>query len=393
MWERFSNILLVCWKIVRLNLSYLVWLFPSNENIWVFTSHDGGTFAENAKYQYLYSSRQPGVRAIWISTDREVVDELTKRGYEAYSYRSLRGKYFAFRSGFMFFTHNARAFIPYSGNSVTLQLWHGNMLKRMGQDTRDTDSLPVRLYHLLYGRGWDYFLVTSSSYPSENAKSAYGLEDDDLLVAGYPRTDVFYRDVEGSMIGVDTSVEDQFARLSSSRSLICYLPTWNSGRDEKTRFSESQLDLAAIDDRLEELEAILLIKQHPYTRSPIDDSPYENIVSIQESIDVYPLLEYTDALITDYSSVYFDYLLLDNPLIFYPYDLDRYTTRRGLYFRYDEITPGPKANRPAQLPTAIASSIEQPDEYGLRRASIRDEFFEFQDGKSCSRIHSFLVNT
>lgn len=378
--------------VARLVASYIVWLFPTNDKIWIFTSHGADSFAENAKYQYLYSSHQDNIRAIWISKDDEIVSMLSKEGYEAYAYNSIKGKFLALRSGYMFFTHSASIFMPYSGNSVIVQLWHGNMLKCMGNDKKYKYGILQRTYYKLFGRRWDYFLVTSSAVPSKNAKTAYGLNNGDLLVGGYPRTDILFHDIPDAMIGIDNSVKETFHQLSDNGPLFCYVPTWNGGRNEKTRFSDDKLDLDEVENKLDELNASLIIKQHPYTNSLVDDSQYDNIVTIKESVDMYPLLKYIDTLITDYSSIYFDYLLLDRPVSFFPYDYKEYTNKRGLYFPYEDITPGPKAYKNEKFTSLITMHIDNHDDYAERRRSIRNEFFEFQDGNSCERIHNFIKN-
>jgi hypothetical protein len=83
----------------------LVSLVPSDNSLWVFTSHAGGTFAENSKYQFLYSSRQDGIRTVWISTSPETVAAVREAGYEAYRYSSLKGKIILLRSGVFVSSH------------------------------------------------------------------------------------------------------------------------------------------------------------------------------------------------------------------------------------------------------------------------------------------------
>lgn len=379
-------------KIIKLIITPLVSIIPADNAVWVFTSQNGDSFDGNAKYQFLYSSQKENVRAIWISNKDHIVEMLREEGYEAHSYQSIRGKLLALRSGYMFFTHTSRSFIPYSGNSTTVQLWHGNMLKQMGNDNNNQDSIIRKLYLTIFGKGMDFFLVTSSLYPAQNAKSAYGIEDSNLIVAGYPRTDVLYQEIQGSMIGIDSDLQKKFELLNKKGLILCYFPTWNEGRDKDTRVSSENIDFASINECLESFDATLIIKQHPSTQHPINDVGYENIVSISKNMDIYPFLDQIDILITDYSSIYFDYLLLDRPILFYPYDLFTYIKRRGLYFEYDKVTPGLKAYNPHQLTNMIESAVSGSYEYANERSVVRNKFYEYQDGKSCERIHKMFAN-
>lgn len=366
---------------------FVVSLFPSNDNIWVFTSRPN-EFSENAKYQFLYSSRQEDIRAIWISQNESLVSLLREEGYEAYSYHSFVGKLFIFRSGSIFLTHGWKL-RPYSGNSTIIQLWHGNMLKKMGNDN-ESGKLLRNLYYRTFGRGWDYFVVTSSSYPARHARSAYSLTKEELLVAGYPRTDVLLRDIPNAMVGIDSDIRKAFEAAGEEGPLLCFFPTWNGGRDDETRFSEEHVSLEPLDRILNSFSAQLIIKQHPSTATLIDDSKFENIRVIPESVDIYPLLNYVDVLVTDYSSIFFDYLLLNNPILFYPYDFQRYVQNRGLYFEYMEFVPGSKAFTPDELNETIESILREGDEYEDQRERLCHEFFDVQDGQSCKRIHDFV---
>ena len=373
-------------------LYVLISLLPSDNDLWVFTSHEGTSFAENAKYQFIHSSHQEDKRAVWISQNENIVSMLQAEGYEAYSYQSLRGKLISLKSGTFFITHGWKLG-PYSGNATIIQLWHGNMLKKMGDDTKIEKSFAQKLHHRTIGRGWDYFVVTSSSYPARHAQSAYDIAEKDLLVTGYPRTDPLIRDIPGEMIGIGPEISRLFTSLREEGPLLCLVPTWNGGRDEQTRFSEEHIEMEEIDEILNKYDANLVIKQHPYTESLIDDGDFENIAVTSESADMYPMLKYVDVLITDYSSIFFDYLLTNGELIFYPYDLGNYLENRGLYFEYDEITPGPKAYTPKQLNQTISSVLSRENSrkdnsHKKDRLNITDEFYRYQDGNAAERIHT-----
>jgi len=195
------------------------------------------------------------------------------------------------------------------------------------------------------------------------------------------------------MVDVRDGTRELFEDLDGNGPLLCLMPTWNGGRTAETRFSRRHLALEELNSLLASFDANLIIKQHTYTESPLETAELDRIVTISSTIDIYPFLRHIDVMITDYSSIQFDFLLVDNPLVFYPYDLDEYIENRGLYFEYESFVPGPIATSPAELNEVIESVLRNPDSYAEHRRRLREEFFAFQDGKASERIHDRLIET
>jgi len=108
-------------------------------------------------------------------------------------------------------------------------------------------------------------------------------------------------------------------------------------------------------------------------------------------LDLYQVLPYTDVLITDYSSIYFDYLLLDKPIIFTPSDIEDYSRNRGLLLEpYDYWTPGPKCYDQDTLQYEISKSINDCEYYQRERLELKNIFHKYQDGKSTKRVTQFI---
>jgi CDP-glycerol glycerophosphotransferase (TagB/SpsB family) len=107
--------------------------------------------------------------------------------------------------------------------------------------------------------------------------------------------------------------------------------------------------------------------------------------------DIYPLLKRVNILITDYSSVYFDFLLLDRPIIFAPFDLHEFVCLDGqeLFYEYDEVTPGPKATDWKEVLALVERSL-QTDDYKTQRREICQRFNEFHDGKNSERVYNII---
>jgi CDP-glycerol glycerophosphotransferase len=120
---------------------------------------------------------------------------------------------------------------------------------------------------------------------------------------------------------------------------------------------------------------------------------FENIIYYDNTKDIQPLLKITDVLVTDYSSVYMDYLLLDRPIIFFPYNYEKYmAANEGLLFDYNSMTPGPKCYSQDQLHKEITDcAVNHKDEYANERARIKKLAFKYEDGRSCERIWDFII--
>lgn len=120
---------------------------------------------------------------------------------------------------------------------------------------------------------------------------------------------------------------------------------------------------------------------------------YSNILNIKTSDDPYPYLNISDVLITDYSSVYFDFLLKDKPIIFFPYDLEIYMSEsRELYYEYDSITPGPRAENMEDLIKHLEESISGKDNYEIERRRVLDMMFDYDDGHSSERLYKEIID-
>lgn len=110
-----------------------------------------------------------------------------------------------------------------------------------------------------------------------------------------------------------------------------------------------------------------------------------------KGVDLYEVLGATDLLITDYSSVYFDYLLLDKPIIFTPVDYKEYEENRGfLLSPYEEWTPGPKAITQKSLQMKIEEELKNKNQYQKMRRNIKGRVHQYQDAKSIQRVWDLI---
>ena len=159
--------------------------------------------------------------------------------------------------------------------------------------------------------------------------------------------------------------------------MILYAPTHR--QEGKIPFPlREHFDLKKLDEFCRDHQILFIIRRHFYhIHEEADLSDYSNIVDMtKDSLDIQELLIETDILITDYSSTYIDYLLLDRPVIFYDFDYDSYIEKdREMYFPYDEVTPGIKAGTFDELMEGMRQIVSGTDDFKADRKKVRDLFY------------------
>jgi len=365
-------------------------LVPRDESIWVFTAENANSFSENSKYMYLHCQRE-GIRNVWIGDSASLVDELERDGYEAYTAQSWKGRLLLLRCGVVFRTHGINYWRYVSGATI-VNLWHGNALKLMGEDKGQT-SVTERVQRGIGQFLTSYTLVTNTGTPLKTFQSAMNIDPGDTIVAPYPRLDILLEEYRGTEIGTNQANLDSLSKAAEDSTIIMYLPTWRRAFGEKNGLPlhEIKPDFEELDRVLMEKNAILYISTHPHEEVHINYEDRKNITELDTGGDVYPFLKHSDFLITDYSSIFYDFLVADNPMIFFAPDLKEYRQDRGFYFEYEDHVPGPVSKTTEQLTQQITHVLEGRDEFGEERQRLKDEYYGSGDGKPSRLVYKELV--
>ncbi len=358
----------------------LSYLFPRNKEIWVFGSTFGRRFADSPKYLYLYinHNKTDTVRPIWISKKKELVSFLQKNRLEAYYLYSLKGIWYSLRAKvYLYDNYSKDICYTLSGGAKKINLWHGIPLKKIQKDNRfDRFRNPKNFRAKLYGiprrisdeKPSDYVLSTSA-YLAPIFSSAFHTKR--VLISGYPRNDCM---VDNNIKVVSTKQErvtlDCIERWKVDKKIALYMPTF---RDSEQMFFEV-MNVKQFQLFLAREKIVFIVKLHPKSKLNHEFSKLqgENIYIMDQEEDPYPLLIHMDFLVTDYSSIYFDFLLTGKPIIFFPYDLSEYLkASREMYFDYHEFTPGRKVYNGDEMEKALL----EEDCYIEDRCRIRDKVF------------------
>ncbi|MES2995151.1 MAG: CDP-glycerol glycerophosphotransferase family protein [Patescibacteria group bacterium] len=358
---------------ITYGLFLLSCLMPRDQRLWACIGwHIGaGTevFADNTKYLFLHiANNRKDLRAVWLAKDPELARILRARGYSSYYQHSLMGVWCALRAG----TTVIDAYLQpenyrWSGRTRLVQLLHGKGMKKGGYAQK-----PLHAQDRIF---------STSPFVSSMLPQVF-VEKSPIVVAGYSRGDLFFKEIPGSDIGVHEPTRMMLEDTRYAKRFL-YAPTFRRGA--KTLNIETFLDIPHLSTWLLERRYLMVISLHPKYRDQVRNLSYPNIHFLEDS-DVYPLLPLVDILINDYSSIFTDYLLLDRPIIFYPYDLAAYTENEGLSFEsYDEYTPGPKAYTYPELIRTLEETVAR-DSHAGERARVRDLYHTYQNGESSERI-------
>jgi len=263
---------------------------------------------------------------------------------------------------------------------VMLQCWHGTPLKRLRSDvvegTRNATNSRADfvLMNKLDVPRWDH-LISPSPYASRVFTTAFDLEQlgktDILLEVGYPRNEALYHPDQERLEELRVALD-----LPTDKKIILYAPTW---RDDQYDVQQGYTYRATVDfDHLrEELgdEYVLLFRGHYYIKSGFDLERYQGFVkNVSDYDDVNDLFLLSDVLVTDYSSVCFDYANLDKPMIFFMYDKEHYEEElRGFYFS-ESVLPGEIVRTEQELAVALKDLRAYTEAWSDKRAEFRAEF-------------------
>lgn len=345
-----------------------------DSDIYVFGAWYGEKFADNPKYLYLYYLKN-GKDAYWFTKSKRVYEELKKNDLPVLMSGTEEERVISKKAKYFFYCCSLDDIDKYfAGGAVMINLWHGVPLKKiMYDDTYNYNTGSKSLYEKMAQFVFSNtikknYVVATSEVFAEIYKHAFRLDESHILVNGQPRNDCFF---DGSII------RKQYGGKKYKK-LITYMPTMrNMGKDLIDL--NKLMDLPAIDRLCRENDALFLIKKHFCHRKETTNlDGLENIIDLTTtSIDSQELLFNTDILITDYSSCYIDFLLLDRQIIFYAYDLDDYLAKdREMYFKYDDVTPGVKAVSFEQLFGQIEKGLKGNYQIDNDFIRVKNLFFD-----------------
>ncbi|WP_406106214.1 CDP-glycerol glycerophosphotransferase family protein [Streptomyces sp. NBC_01003] len=352
---------------------------PVSKGLVVFESHMGKSYGDSprAVHEELLA-RGARVRCVWsyATSPAGFPDgaRLVRRWSWRYLWALARAEWWVDNQGFPHALDKPR-------HTTYLQTWHGSAYKRMGFDEarHRTRNAPEReKLRRAVGR-FDHFMVRSE-HDVRTLAHAYRIPEERLLRAGYPRND---RLVEAR--GRDER-EGRFPRpapatelgIPDHRTVVLYAPTFR-GVPKKGRAVQLPLDVREFAERFGDTH-VLLVRAHYTEAASLPVTPPGTVIDVSGHHDVSELLVLADVLITDYSSIMFDYALLDRPLVHFAPDLDAYAADRGTYFDLRTTAAGPVVETQEELLRTLDGLKAADGEWQAARRAFAADFGSYDDG-------------
>ncbi|WP_281262392.1 bifunctional glycosyltransferase/CDP-glycerol:glycerophosphate glycerophosphotransferase [Allonocardiopsis opalescens] len=354
---------------------------PLVEEIY-FDSYNGRQFSDSPRALYEELRRRGiGYPGAWLVRDGQaaVPGDLRTVRYTGREYYEALG-----RSRWVVTNSRQPGWFERRPGQTVVQTWHGSMLKRIGFDIERVRG-KSRDYHDKLAwevAQWDY-LVSPSPWATPILRQAFRF-DGEILETGYPRNDVFHRPERHAMAERVRSV----LGLPEGRKVLLYAPTW---RDDKYYSrGKHKLDLHLDLRRMYELlgeDHVLLVRRHPRVvdRVPIVGRDFVFDVSLYPEIQ--ELFLVTDVLITDYSSMMFDFANTGRPMLFFTYDIDAYRDDlRGFYFDFPATAPGPLLLTSDEVIGAVRDIDAVHAAHAERYDAFVRRFCPLDDGNAAARL-------
>lgn len=393
--ERFINFMQ---KIVLLHLVlfFMRWIyffleipFRKNKKIALFFLTEK-YYYDNSRYLFEYMRKKEDFNSILFTANKNLYRELKEKFPNQVVFAlSVKGFFLFLRSKHVILSYgnSAAVFAPYYLHEKwknIIYLGHGTPMKKFG-----LQAPAWRKYGKARQMQKYSYMVGSSQLEKIIHAAGFNMDMCNVWATGLPRNDYLLQ------------AENKNAELLSKypfldHRVILYAPTWREDGHKTQFFPFEDFDAQKLSDFLEKNDAYLLIRGHKedIKRKTIsknkDFSSVERVIKADQDYfdDVYQLLPFVDLLITDYSSLWIDYLLLDRPIVFLPYDLEEYKQYKGFFIDFEEHTPGAKADTFKEFTSCLQEYFDQPEKDQQCREKIRNLYHLHQDANSCERVYT-----
>lgn len=373
------------------------YIIPVNDKIILFESSNGRNFTGNPKSIYeeiLNQGLDNEFKCVWVFTDTNTKTNgnpiKVKKSFFKFLYYTLRSGTWVFDSRHLYYLRKNK-------KTKYIQTWHGTPLKKLALDMDYIDmsgNQDISQYHDDFKKNtalWEY-LISQNSYSSEIFKRAFDFKGE-MLEIGYPRNDILINKNKPE------DIEEIKTRLNipKDKKIILYAPTWRDNEyyaKGEYKFA-TEMDFDKMYKELKD-DYILIVKFHYLVKENIDWSKYDDfVIECDADWDIQELYLISDMMITDYSSVMFDYSILKRPMIFFTYDLENYKNNlRDFYFDMVAEVPGPICETNDEMIDFIKNYTEEDyaSEFGEKYKKWNEKFNPFDDGNASKKIIELIRN-
>lgn len=358
----------------------------------MFESFLGKQYSDNPRAIYEYMKEHHPDYTMYWSVDPRFKEGFEKAGIPYINRFSVKWLFLMATARFWVTNSRMPLWIPKPKQTIYLQTWHGTPLKKLAADMEEvlmpgttTEKYKQNFYQ--ESRNWDY-LISPNRYSTEIFRRAFRF-DKQMIESGYPRNDILYRP-DREQIAQDLKRK---YHLPEGKKVILYAPTWRDNQYyQKGRYKlDLHLDLGRLKEEFGN-DYIVILRMHYLVAENFDLAAYKGFAfDFSKHEDISELYLISDLLITDYSSVFFDYANLKRPMIFFAYDLDEYKdVIRGFYFDFEKHAPGPIVKTMDGVIEAIRKSSEADVETPQFKA-FYERFCSLEDGHASERVVNEVI--
>ncbi|MCY9010354.1 CDP-glycerol glycerophosphotransferase family protein [Bacillus inaquosorum] len=377
-------------------LFFLIGKLPKNKKKIMFESYLGKQYSCNPRAIFEYLKREENhyqYEMIWSVNKKheKVFKELglkySNRFSVSWLWNMATAKYWITNS-------RLPLWLPKPKSTMYIQTWHGTPLKKLANDMEEvhmpgTNTEKYKQNFTKESSKWD-ILISPNKYSTKIFRSAFKYRQS-ILETGYPRNDIL------SSKDTETYINEIKKQLNiqKEKKIILYAPTW---RDDSyfTKGSYKfnlELDLKLFKEQLGD-KAVILLRMHYLVTQNFNLKEYEGFVlNVTNYPDIRDLYLISDMLITDYSSVFFDFAILKKPIVFFVYDIENYRDKlRGFYFNIEKLAPGPIVKTNKELIKEIKESLQNSPFLKNNYENFHNEYCELEDGNATKRVVESLFS-
>ncbi len=375
---------------LSITLALLAVIIPKKKGLILLGAFNGDHFGDNAAFVFSKAQTQKNVQVIWLSNSKKVVKEIQQQGGKALLRRSLKGIWMSLRAPVIASSHSIKdvlMFIPFKGFPHFVYLHHGIPMRKGWLHLKNAP--PKARQAILQKTRKAQAMIAPSRYAAEIQNKMYPAGLEKYKITGLPRNDVFFTKKAAAV--------KKELHIDPNKKIILYAPTWRPW-GATTFFPFPDFSARQLDAFLKENNLFLLLRPHHLDLNHEENKAFwqsakkmddARIITHAECADINILALISDVLITDYSSLYFDYLLLDRPTIFLDYDLKKYESEIGFYINYPEIAIGPHPKTWETFKTEILLQLKK-DPHQKKRQELLQKFHRYRDGNASERVLALL---
>ena len=393
-------------KIVHLFYNRMTRYYHPNNKLIIFGAMNGNWYGDNSRhlFEWVIQNRKD-IMPVWVTRNYNLYRRLKSNNLPVVFMYSYVGFVTIMRSRFGFFTDSLRDLFldPFASHDKIklIALRHGRSVKRVRFARKRHKITQKEKIERLRESTLIIHAISTSPFVSQMQEECLQIGKNKHIVTGYPRNDELLNSNKGKKI-----IWKKYCNKLNPNKTILYGPSWRHGRGFTQFFPFNDFDISELIDFLEANKILLLLRPHvtelekPGLKQLFTEltkqSKYVRLATHKTFPDVNSIIPFIDVLVSDYSALYHDFLLLDKPMMFIPYDYEDFERQNGFLYEYFKYLPGPNVNSFSMFCNEIRKIVEGKDPFLRKRKILLEKIHVFKDANSSKRVVSLfdeLINT